>query len=218
MTSPGDAIAALAESRLVATIPADGEPDKTLVVAEILVQEGFEVLAVAPGRLDLLPRLREALGGRALLGAYGLTTPGHVLDAVTSEAAFALTSTGSETLVGLATSRELPVFAGAFTPTEIATAWSWGPTGVYVHPADTVGVTYAPHAVAAAPDAPMLVSGGSPYAVGQWLAAGTLAVVTDSSLVLDTLTGGDLGYLRERARNYVTEARSAASWVPRLAP
>lgn len=214
MTESGGPIAALAATRVVACLPATGEPDRYLVVAEVLVQEGMQVLTVAAGRTDLISRLAEALGGRAMIGVHQVTTEAQVVAAAAAGAAFGLAPVSSATLTEAAREQGLPLFAGGFSPTELVAAWAYRPTGLYVYPADVLGVSYAPYAAAAVPEAPLLVGGGSPYAVGQWLAAGALAVVSDDSLVLDSLVDGDLGYLRERARGYLREARSAPPWQP----
>jgi hypothetical protein len=77
-----------------------------------------------------------------------------------------------------------------------------------------MGTNYAPYAVAAAGGCPLIVGGSSPYGVTQWLTAGAYAVVADSSLLSDALDQGDLGFLRDRARNYTTEAQRLGRWSP----
>ena len=124
-------------------------------------------------------------------------------------------------LLGLAAARGLTAFAGAFTPMEIARMWDLGPDGIVVQPAEVLGTLYAPHAIAAAPGAPIIAGGVNSYVAQQWLAKGALAATTDEAFYAgedvtvtleDSLVDGNLGWLRDRARTFATEGRAAPAW------
>ncbi len=209
----GGVLGMLDETRLLASFPLGCTP-RALVAATILVEEGFAALTVDIGDLEWIERLDVPLGGRAAIGVHGVRTADDLTRAQAAGATYVLAPIGTKTLVQAAARRSLPIFAGAFTPTEIAAAATLNPTAVLVHPADVLGTTYAPHAVAAAGGARVIAGGASPYGVTHWLNAGAYAVVADPSMLGDLTTTTDLGFLRDRARNYTSEATRVGPWSP----
>jgi 2-dehydro-3-deoxyphosphogluconate aldolase/(4S)-4-hydroxy-2-oxoglutarate aldolase len=209
----GGVLGMLDKTRLLASFPAGAAP-RALVAATILVEEGFAALTVDISDLEWIERFDLTLGGRAALGVHGVRTADDLTRAQSAGATYVLAAIATKTLVQAAARRSLPIFAGALTPTEIAAAATLGATGVLVHPADVLGTTYAPHAVAAAGGSRVMVGGTSPYGVTQWLNAGAYAVVADPSLLGDLVSSSDLGFLRDRARNYTIEAARGGPWSP----
>ncbi len=203
----------LGRTRLIASFQR-GATARTVAIATVLVEEGFAALTVDVGDLDLVERLGTLLGGRAVLGVHGVRTDEALYRAHDAGATYALAPIGTAGLVRAAQDNGLPLFAGAMTPAEISAAAALGGAGVLVHPAEVLGTSYAPHAVAAAGDSRLVVGGSSPYGVTQWLNAGAFAVVADSSLLSDALDHGDLGFLRDRARNYTSETERIGPWSP----
>src|SRR5437763_2148227 len=101
-----------------------------------------EITMTVPDALDVVRAVRRALGDRVLLGA------GTILDPETGRAAFLA---GAEYLVAptvnldvikLCQRYDKLVMPGAFTPTEILTAWEAGADIVKVFPADVVGPAF----------------------------------------------------------------------------
>jgi 2-dehydro-3-deoxyphosphogluconate aldolase/(4S)-4-hydroxy-2-oxoglutarate aldolase len=209
----GGPLEVLAETRLIASFPA-GAASRVVAIATVLAEEGFAALTVDLTDLDLISRLATFLGGRVELGVHGVRTADDLSKAQTAGATYVLAPIGTKVLAQAAARRNLPLFAGALSPTEIVAAAATGAAGVLVHPAEVLGTNYAPHAVAAAGGCPLIVGGSSPYGVTQWLNAGAYAVVADSSLLSDALDHGDLGFLRDRARNYTSEAQRIGRWSP----
>jgi len=209
----GGVLGMLDRTRLLASFPPNPTP-RALVAATILVEEGFAAITVDIGDLEWVERFDTALGGRAVLGVHGVRTADDLSRAQSAGATYVLAPIGTKTLVQAAARRSLPIFAGALTPTEIAAAATLGATAVLVHPADVLGTTYAPHAVAAANGARVIVGGTSPYGVTHWLNAGAYAVVADPSLLGDLPSSSDIGFLRDRARNYTSEATRIGPWSP----
>ena len=209
----GGPLEVLAETRLIASFPAGVTP-RTVATASILAEEGFGALTVDLADLDIIGRLTTVLGGRVEIGVHGVRTADDLTKAQSAGATYVMAPIGTKVLAQAAARRSLPLFAGALPPAEIATAATFGAAGILVHPAEVLGTNYAPYAVAAAGGCPLIVGGSSPYGVTQWLNAGAYAVVTDSSLLSDVLGSGDLGFLRDRARNYTSEAQRVGPWRP----
>lgn len=209
----GGPLEVLAETRLLASFPAGGT-SRAVAIASILAEEGFKALTIDLADLGSIERLATVLGGRVTLGVHGVRTADDLSKAQSAGATYALAPIGTKVLAQAAARRNLPLFAGALSPTEIVAAAATGAAGVLVHPAEVLGTNYATHAVAAAGGCPLVVGGSSPYGVTQWLNAGAFAVVADSSLLSDALDHGDLGYLRDRARNYASEAQRIGRWSP----
>jgi 2-dehydro-3-deoxyphosphogluconate aldolase / (4S)-4-hydroxy-2-oxoglutarate aldolase len=209
----GGPLDVLGATRLIASFPG-GASSRLVAIASVLAEEGFAALAVDLADLDVIQRIATILGGRAVIGVHGVRTADDLSKAQAAGATYALAPIGTKVLAQAAARRNLPLFAGALSPTEIAAAAATGAAGVLVHPAEVLGTNYAPHAVAAAGSCPLIVGGSSPYGVTQWLTAGAYAVVADSSLLSDAVDHGDLGFLRDRARNYTSEAQRIGAWSP----
>src|SRR4051794_37335334 len=92
-----------------------------------------------PDALDVVRRVRKALGDRVLLGA------GTILDAETGRAAllagaeYLVAPTLNLDVIRLCRRYDKLVMPGAFTPTEILTAWEAGADIVKGVPAEGVG-------------------------------------------------------------------------------
>jgi 2-dehydro-3-deoxyphosphogluconate aldolase/(4S)-4-hydroxy-2-oxoglutarate aldolase len=161
--------------------------------ADLLLTAGvraLEVSLVTPGALDAIAQLR-AQHPEALLGVGTVTTTEHVRSARSAGATFIVSAVSSEDVLALAARRELPVFPGALTPTEIHRAAEAGATGVKLFPASAVGPGYVREVLATTPDLRLIAVGGiTPGSAGEWLRAGARAVGLGSALTsgLDAAT------------------------------
>ena len=78
----------------------------------------------------------------------------------------------------------IPVFCGAFTPTEILQAWEAGADAAKVFPAEFFGAGYIKSVKAPFPQIELVPTGGvTEQNVGDFLRAGSFAVAAGSSLV-----------------------------------
>src|SRR5262249_25797678 len=114
-------------------------------VARALADGGVNIVEITmsvPNALEVLRQVREALGDRVLLGA------GAVLDAETARAGLLAGAedfgapTVNLAVIRLCQRYDKLVMPGAFTPTEILTAWEAGADIVKVFPADVVGPSF----------------------------------------------------------------------------
>lgn len=154
---------------------------------------------------DVIKQVRHEFGKRMIIGA------GTVLD---SENARASIAAGAQFLVTpivaldvIATGKELniPVVCGAYTPTEIWTAWQAGAALVKVFPSSGLGPTYFKDVLAPLPDVLLVPTGGVNLdTCGAYLAAGAYTVAVGSNLVgKDRIAAKDWAGLTVLARQYV---------------
>ena len=103
--------------------------EQLVQVAEALLAGGIDVLEVTftvPGILDILKEIRAALGDRILLGAGTVLDPETARAAILAGTEFIVTPTVNLDVIRMCHRYDKLVMAGAFTPTEILTAWDAG--------------------------------------------------------------------------------------------
>ena len=187
-------IAVLRASHVSALVP----------VCEVLVNEGIlslELTLTTPGLLDALPELVDRYSDIADVGVGTILTESEAQRALDCGAQYLVTPTMNLPVVRLAVQRQVAVFPGGLTPTELAAGWDAGATAVKIFPAQTVGAGYLKHLRGPFPDLQAVPSGGVDLdASRQWLAAGAVAVSIGGPLLGDSLRGGDVSALRDRCR------------------
>ena len=190
----GRVIAVLRASHVAALAP----------VCDVLVEEGIlslELTLTTPDLLGALADLVSRCADTADVGVGTILTEADAERAIECGARFLVTPTMNLPVVRLAVQRQIAVFPGGLTPTELAAGWHAGATAVKIFPAQTVGAGYLKHLRGPFPDLEAIPSGGVDLdATGDWLAAGAAAVSIGGPLLGDALTSGDLGALRDRCR------------------
>src|SRR5205085_1796870 len=142
--SKDDQLRQVLDGGLVAVVRSP-DSQQLVEVVRALADGGVSVVEITmtvPGALDVVRQVRQVLGERVLLGA------GTILDPETARAAFLA---GAEYIVAPTVNLEVIrlcqrynklVMPGAFTPTEILSAWEAGADIVKVFPADVVGPAF----------------------------------------------------------------------------
>lgn len=125
----------------------------------------------------LIHRLRHDLPD-CIIGAGTLLTPAQVKEAIAAGAQFLFTPHTHPELIDIAILHDVPLVAGALTPTEIVTAWQAGSAGVKVFPIQTMGGTeYLKCLRGPLGDIPLIPTGGVTLDnASSFLDAGALAV------------------------------------------
>ncbi|HEU4907254.1 MAG TPA: bifunctional 4-hydroxy-2-oxoglutarate aldolase/2-dehydro-3-deoxy-phosphogluconate aldolase [Propionibacteriaceae bacterium] len=174
-------------------------------VCDVLVEEGIlslELTLTTPGLFDALPEIVARYTNTADVGVGTVLTEAEAQRAMESGAQYVVTPTINLAVVRLAVERQIAVFPGGLTPTELAAGWNAGATAVKIFPAETVGAGYLKHLRGPFPDLEGIPSGGVDLeATREWLQAGAVAVSIGGPLLGDALRGGDLAALRERCRD-----------------
>lgn len=185
-----------------------GAPEPLVDVVRALAAGGVtvaEVTLTVPNALDVIREAKKQLGDRVLLGA------GTVLDPETARAALLA---GAEFLVSpnlnldvIRTCRRYDklVMPGAFTPTEIVTAWEAGADVVKVFPADVVGPPFFRALKGPLPQVKLMPTGGVDLTTaGEFLKAGAVCLGVGSQLVDPKLVAaGEFARITELAARYV---------------
>ena len=111
-------------------------------VCDVLVEEGIlslELTLTTPGLLDALAELVHRYGHAADVGVGTILTEAEAQRAMDSGAQYLVTPTMNLPVIKLAVERQVAVFPGGLTPTELAAGWNTGATAVKIFPAQTVG-------------------------------------------------------------------------------
>lgn len=167
------------------------------------------------------PRAGEAIAASAeVFGSDMAIGAGTVLDPETGRAAmlqgasFIVTPTLNVETIRICRRYDVPTVIGAYTPTEMLTAWEHGATFVKLFPATSVGPSFIKDVRGPLPQLRIVPTGGvSLENCGEFIKAGAAAIAVGSNLV-DRQTVADERWdvLTERAKAFVAavaEARKA---------
>lgn len=164
-------------------------PDRIERIAEGLVAGGiraFEITLNSPDALGGIATLAERWGERLLVGAGTVLDVDGAKRAADAGARFIVSPHTDPALIGWAAGRGLPVFPGAFSPTEILAAWNAGATAVKLFPASVAGPAFVREFRGPFRDIPLIATGGVTIeSAPAFLAAGALAVGMGSWLTGD---------------------------------
>lgn len=199
------------DSGIVAIIRSQS-PEQLVDVAHALVAGGVDVLEVTftvPGVLDIITQVRRALGDKILLGAGTVLDTESARAAILAGAEFVVSPTVNRDVISLCNRYDKLMMAGAFTPTEILTAWEAGADVVKVFPADIGGPGYLKTLAGPLPQVRLMPTGGvNLETIAGFLKAGACAVGLGGALVdPKAIAARDMGKIRGMAEQYVSLVR-----------
>ena len=190
---------------IVAIIRANSSTE--LIEAAAAIQAGgvdvIEITMTTPDALRVIGDVSARLGETVLVGV------GSVLDAETARAAmlagaeFVVSPVTKLDVIEICNRYDKVVIPGAFTPTEILTAWEMGADYVKVFPSSGVGSSYIKDIKAPLPQILLIPTGGvNAENAAEFMQAGASALGVGSSLVSNALIeSGDFALLTEKAKN-----------------
>ena len=147
-----------------------------------------------------------------LVGAGTVLTPDQADAAVRAGARFLVSPGLDDEVLDAAERLGVPALPGVFTPTEVARA-ARRCSLMKLFPASLGGPTLLAALRGPFPDLAFVPTGGvSASTVGEWLAAGAIAVGASGDLCPpDAIEARDTGLLQERAERYVAAVAAARS-------
>lgn len=189
------------------------DPGPLVEVVRALAEGGVtvaEVTFTVPNAVEVIREAKRQLGDRVLLGA------GTVLDTETARSAFLA---GAEFVVSPAVNLDVIrmcrrydklVMPGAFTPTEVLSAWEAGADIVKVFPADVVGPGFFKAVRGPLPQVKLMPTGGVDLTTAaDFLNAGAVCLGVGSQLVDPKLvSAGNFAAITELAKKYVDIVRT----------
>ena len=120
----------------------------------------LEVTMNTEGAADTIARLSDTFAGRLNIGAGTVCTRQDLDKALGAGAAFIITPVLAGTVIKTCVRRGIPVFPGAYTPTEIYQAWAMGADMVKVFPASGLGPAFIKEVLAPLDKLKLLPTGG----------------------------------------------------------
>jgi len=132
-------------------------------VLPIYKQAGFTTIEITlntPEALSVISSLANQYNGELNVGAGTVCTIDDLTDAVNAGANFIVTPIFKAEVVKKCVSMEVPIFPGAFSPTEIYEAWELGASMVKLYPASMVGPAYVSAVLAPLNKVKLMPTGG----------------------------------------------------------
>ncbi len=174
-----------------------------------------EVTFTVPDAVEVLKEAKKSLGDEVLLGA------GTVLDSETCRAAilagaeFIVSPTVNREVIALCRRYNKVVMPGAFTPTEILTAWEAGADIVKVFPSEVLGPAFFRAVLRPLPQVRLMPTGGVELkSVVDYVKAGACCLGIGSPLVDPKwVASQDYSALTQRAKEFVDALRNARQQV-----
>jgi 2-dehydro-3-deoxyphosphogluconate aldolase/(4S)-4-hydroxy-2-oxoglutarate aldolase len=132
-------------------------------VLPIYKQAGFTTIEITlntPEALSVISSLALEYKGELNVGAGTVCTMDDLTAAITAGANFIVTPIFKAEVVKKCVSMEVPIFPGAFSPTEIYEAWELGASMVKLYPASMVGPAYVSAVLAPLNKVKLMPTGG----------------------------------------------------------
>src|SRR6202166_3619536 len=164
-----------------------------------------EITMTVPDALDVVRAVRRALGDRLLLGAGTILDPETARAALLAGAEYLVSPTLNLEVIRLCQRYDKLVMPGAFTPTEILTAWEAGADIIKVFPIYVVGPAFFKALRGPLPQIRLMPTGGVDLTTAAaFLQAGACCLGVGGQLVEPRdVAERNFERIRDLARQYV---------------
>ena len=208
--SEESALKLILETGVVAIMRAKSS-DQLLKAAEAVLSGGvkaIEVTMTTPDALDVIQRATSQFGKEVLFGVGSVLDPETARAAILAGAQFIVCPTLKVETIEICKRYSIPVMPGAYTPTEILTAWEAGANVVKVFPASVGGPAYIKAIKGPLPQVSLAAVGGvNVENTADFFRAGVDVVGVGGELVNQKLLDArDFEEIIKRARLFRAEA------------
>jgi 2-dehydro-3-deoxyphosphogluconate aldolase/(4S)-4-hydroxy-2-oxoglutarate aldolase len=181
-------------------------------IAETYYQSGLTCLEItmnSPGAEKSIACLVELYGDVMNIGAGTVCSMNDLEMAINANAQFVVTPIINEEVIKACVLEKIPIFPGAYTPSEIYKAWSLGATVIKLFPSGDLKPGYIKEVLAPLPFVNLMPTGGINLEnFTNYLALGAKAVGIGSNLFpKDTIEKEDWGTLKEIYLQFVIKYR-----------
>jgi 2-dehydro-3-deoxyphosphogluconate aldolase/(4S)-4-hydroxy-2-oxoglutarate aldolase len=207
--SQNNALDLILETGVVAMMRAKNS-DQLLSAAQAVLAGGvkaIEVTMTTPGALDVIWQATGQFGSDVLFGVGSVLDPETARAAILAGAQFVVCPTLNLKTIEVCNRYSVPIMPGAYTPTELLTAWEAGASLVKVFPASVGGPAYIKAVKAPLPQIRLAAVGGVNLDnTAEFIRAGTEVVGVGGELVNQNLLDTkDFATITERARGFCQE-------------
>ena len=169
-----------------------------------------EITFTVPDAVEVIRQVRREVGDSVVLGAGTVLDPETARAALLAGAEYIVSPTVNVEVIRLCRRYDKVVMPGAFTPTEVITAWEAGADVVKIFPAEVGGPPYLKALRGPLPQVRMMPTGGVDLNTAEaFLRAGACCLGVGGSLVEPkAVAAGDFARLRDLASRYVAVVRT----------
>jgi 2-dehydro-3-deoxyphosphogluconate aldolase/(4S)-4-hydroxy-2-oxoglutarate aldolase len=184
------------------------ESSESLVkVVQALAEGGVtaaEITFTVPDAVEVIRRVRHEVGDRIVLGAGTVLDPETARAALLAGAEYIVAPVVNLEVIRLCRRYDKAVMPGAFTPTEVLSAWEAGADVVKVFPADVGGPAYLKALHGPLPQVRLMPTGGVDLNTAEaFLKAGACCLGVGGALVEPkAVAAGDFARIRDVAGQY----------------
>ncbi len=207
------------EGGIVAVVRADSGELLTQVV-KALAEGGVtaaEITFTVPNAIEVIKQVKRELGDSIVLGAGTVLDPETARAALLAGAEYLVSPTVNLEVIKLCRRYDKAVMPGAFTPTEVLTAWEAGADVVKIFPSDVGGPPYLKALRGPLPQIKVMPTGGVDLNTAEaFLKAGACCLGVGGSLVEpQAIAAGDFGRIRDLAAKYVEIVKRFRASAPK---
>ncbi len=168
-----------------------------------------EVTFTVPDAVEVIRQVRREVGDAVVLGAGTVLDPETARAAILAGAEYIVAPTVNLDVIRLCRRYDKVVMPGAFSPTEVLTAWEAGADVVKVFPADVGGPSYLKALRGPLPQIRLMPTGGVDLTTAEnFLKAGACCLGVGSALVdPKAISSNDFARIRDLAAQYVAVVR-----------
>ena len=183
------------------------EPGPLVEVVRALAEGGVtvaEVTFTVPGAVEVIREAKRQLKDRVLLGAGTVLDPETARLAILAGAEFIVAPNTNLDVIKICRRYDKLVMPGAFTPTEIVTAWEAGADVIKIFPADVLGPAFFRAMRGPLPQVRLMPTGGVDLnTAAEFLQAGAVCLGVGSQLVEPKAVAvGDFARITSLAQQY----------------
>lgn len=163
------------------------DPSKLIKVAEAIHDGGvkaIEITMTVPEAINIIALAAKEIGNKVLIGVGSILNPEMAQKAIDAGAQYVVSPIFKKEIIEVSHKNEIPALPGAFTPTEVQTAYEAGADIIKLFPADVLGMAFIKGIKAPMPHLKVMPTGGvSLTNAGEWIKAGASAVGVGSALI-----------------------------------
>ena len=163
------------------------DPTKLIRVSEAIYEGGvsaIEITMTVPNAIKMIEEASKVIGSYMMIGVGSVLDRETAQKAIDAGAKYVVSPIFKKEIIEISHKNNIPAMPGAFTPTEIQTAFEAGADIIKVFPADVVGMTFFKGVLAPMPHLKLMPTGGvSLTNAGDWLKSGACAVGVGTALL-----------------------------------